>query len=371
MESLCITNYFLNENTIKKITMELAEKQEPSVNGKIIGALKGKNYNRPPIWLMRQAGRYLPEYRKIREEYGSFLKMCYTPEIASEITLQPIRRFGFDAAIIFSDILVIPHAMGMGLDYIEGKGPVLESISDEKDIDNLRVDNISGHLQPVFDTIGMVRDELPDETALIGFAGAPWTVATYMIEGGGSKDFAKVKGFTYNKPELFNKIIDIIVKSTISYIGGQIRAGADLVQIFDSWSGVVPEPEFTNFIIEPTRKIVDSLKIEYPDVPIIGFPKGAGVRYVDYARETGVDGVGIDYTVPPEWAAENLQPYVCVQGNLDPFLLASNNRDKIISQTEYIIDKLGKNPFIFNLGHGILPNTPVENVELLLDVIKN
>jgi len=336
----------------------------------ILHALAGNSNETPPIWLMRQAGRYLSEYRQIRKDAGGFLNMCYSPSLASEVTLQPIRRFNFDAAIIFSDILVIPHAMGVGLDYINGEGPVLEKITSDERIDKLKIDNILPHLEPVFEALRKTKKELPEKTALVGFAGAPWTVATYMVEGGGSKQFAEVKTLAYNNPVLFERLINILVDSTITYLCAQVEAGAQVLQIFDSWAAVLADDgSFEKWCIEPIAKIVSGVKEKYPNIPIIGFPKGAGLRYEQFIHKTGIDGVGIDYSVPLKFAADKLQPHVCVQGNMDPLLLASD-KNMAVKEAKRIISILGDGPFIFNLGHGIVPHTPIEHVQALIKTVR-
>ncbi len=336
---------------------------------KILSSLQGKTHKTPPIWLMRQAGRYLEEYRNIRKEAGGFLDMCFNPDLASEVTLQPIRRFGFDGAIIFSDILVIPYAMGVELDYVQGEGPKLGKIDTAEKIAKLDVSSITAKLNPVFEALQKTYSELPDETTLIGFAGSPWTVATYMIEGGGSKDFANVRKFAYAERKSFEQLIQKLVDATIEYLSGQIKAGAEVIQLFDSWSGILPENEFIKWVIQPTDKIVSALKKLHPDIPIIGFPKGAGLMYERYIKEIEIDGVGLDFTVPLEWVRDVIQPHVCVQGNLDPILLA-NDAEGALKEAGRIINILGDNPFIFNLGHGILPYTPIENVERLVEFVR-
>lgn len=332
---------------------------------KLIGALSGKKYKTPPIWLMRQAGRYLPEYNLKRKEAGSFLDLCYNSDLASEVTLQPIERFGFDAAIIFSDILVLPHALGIDVEYIEGTGPVLG----EFDIRKIQTGQVYKKLKPVFDAIKKTKKKLPENVAMIGFAGSPWTVATYIIEGGTSKDFTQAKLFAYKHEHEFSPLIDMLVEETIEYLCGQIDAGVEVIQLFDSWAGVLSEKQFDRWVISPTIKIIGALREYKKDIKIIGFPKGAGALYKKFVRETGVDGVSIDASVPLLWAEKNLQPYTCVQGNLDPALLASS-RNGLVKEVKRIKKVLGKKPFIFNLGHGILPETPIENVELLIDVVR-
>lgn len=332
--------------------------------------LAGEKTEKIPFWLMRQAGRYLPEYRQLREKAGSFLNLCYNPEHASEVTLQPIRRFGMDAAIIFSDILVVPHAMGLHLDYLEGRGPMLTKIRNKSDIKNLIRGNHGNHLKPIYETIKIVKSQLPQNTALIGFAGAPWTVATYMVEGGASKHFEAVRKMAMLAPEMFQELIDIIVDETLEYLVFQIKYGAEAIQIFDSWAGILSEKEFDKWVIEPTKKLIDKIRETYPDVPIIGFPKGAGVLYKKYTEKTGVTAVGIDSSLPLKWAKTNLQKKLPVQGNLDPMLLAINQKEAR-KETKRILKNFSAGSHIFNLGHGVLPYTPIENVEAVIEEIRN
>lgn len=335
----------------------------------LLNVLKGKKQSPIPLWLMRQAGRYLPEYREIRSKVPDFLTMCYSPELATEVTLQPIRRFGFDAAILFSDILVVPDALGCKVEFAEGEGPKLNTITDQKTLDSLSLEGFLAHLFPVFKALENISRELPVNTTLIGFAGSPWTVATYMVEGKTSKQFEKVRQLSYTSPEVFEKLITLLVEATSLYVIEQIKHGAEVIQLFDSWSGVLPEEPFKQWIIEPTKAIVTNVKASYPDTPIIGFPKGAGVNLLRYIAETGVDAVGVDYTLPLEWIRDNLQTQLPVQGNLDPILLASD-KNAMKNQVEKILKTLGNKPFIFNLGHGILPHTPIENVELLIETVR-
>ncbi|MDH5559086.1 MAG: uroporphyrinogen decarboxylase [Alphaproteobacteria bacterium] len=332
-------------------------------------ALKGENLKSPPLWLMRQAGRYLPEYREIRGNVSGFLELCYTPELAVEVTLQPIRRYGFDAAILFSDILVVPDALGQAVRFEEGEGPKLNPVRSVADLDILSLDRLHEHLAPVYETVRRLSVELPDETALIGFAGAPWTVATYMVEGKGSRDFANARGWGLQDPEGFSKLIDLVTEATAAYLCRQVEAGAEVLQIFDSWAGVLSENEFEKWAIEPTAKIVSTVKARYPDIPVIGFPRGAGILYKRYVAETGVDAVSLDSTMPLDWAAENLQDKVALQGNLDPLLLLGGG-EPMDREIRRILDRLGKGPFIFNLGHGIIKETPPENVARLVDVVR-
>jgi uroporphyrinogen decarboxylase len=331
----------------------------------LLRALSGQAQPRPPVWLMRQAGRYLPEYYATRARAGSFLHLCYNPELAAEVTLQPIRRYGLDGAILFSDILVVPHALGQALDYVEGEGPKLEPVTDAAGIARLSAGRLHEVLGPVYETVGRVAALLPPEVALIGFAGAPWTVATYMVEGGGSKEHAAVKRLAYGEPETFARLVDLLVEATAAYLLRQIQAGAEAVQLFDSWAGVLPEAEFERWVIAPTRRIVDAVRAAAPKVPVIGFPRGAGLLYERYLAGTGVDAVGLDGSVPPGWAAQALQPKAAVQGNLDPVLLLTGG-EAMIRAAGAIVAALGRGPFVFNLGHGVLQKTPPEHVAALV-----
>ena len=331
----------------------------------LLRALSGQAQPRLPVWLMRQAGRYLPEYHATRARAGSFLDLCYNPALAAEVTLQPIRRYGLDAAILFSDILVVPHALGQALDYVEGEGPKLDPVTDAGGIDRLSADRLHEVLGPVYETVGRVATLLPPEVALIGFAGAPWTVATYMVEGGGSKEYAAVKGLAFGARETFARLIDLLVEATGSYLLRQIAAGAEAVQLFDSWAGVLPPAEFDRWVIAPTRRIVDAVRAAAPKVPVIGFPRGAGLLYERYLAGTGVDAVGLDGSVPPSWAAQALQPRAAVQGNLDPVFLVTGG-EPMIRAADAIVDALGGGPFVFNLGHGVQQRTPPEHVAALI-----
>ena len=327
----------------------------------ILNALAGKASRRPPVWLMRQAGRYLPEYRALRQRSKDFLEFCFTPERAAEATMQPIRRFGMDAAILFSDILVIPHALGQGVAFREGEGPVLERLRNRADIAALRVDGVEARLAPVYETVRQVKMALPPETTLIGFAGGPWTVATYMVEGGPTKDFRRVKLWAYSDPEGFTALIDLITEATVEYLMAQIAAGAEAVQLFDTWAGVLAEAEFERWVLAPTRKIVNRLKERYANFPVIGFPRGAGILYRRYLAETGIDAIGVDTACPAAFAREELQGRAAVQGNLDPVLLIAGGAP-LRRAVQQLRSVLGAGPFIFNLGHGVLPQTPPENV---------
>lgn len=334
-------------------------------------ALQGKKTNRVPFWFMRQAGRYLPEYRKLRSTAGGFLDMCYNPEFACEVTLQPLRRFDMDGAILFSDILVTPHALGQSLDFVPGTGPVLVALKTEEDIDKLQfnADKIHTHLEPVYQTIDRLSKALDQDKTLIGFAGSPWTVATYMIEGGSSKDFGRVKSWAYKNETSFQKLIDILVETTSVYLIEQINRGADVVQVFDSWASALAYDQFDKWVIDPTKRIVEKVKTVHPDTPIIGFPKGVGVRYIDYINKTGVNAVGFDHALNLDFVRDELQSKCTVQGGLDNALLLSGG-DAMIRQATKIVETLKDRPFIFNLGHGVIKETPVEHVKALSDFIK-
>ncbi len=337
---------------------------------KFIDTLNGKISDIPPIWLMRQAGRYLPEYLKTRAEAGNFLDLCYNPKLATEVTLQPIRRFGFDASILFSDILVIPHALGQELSFAENHGPLLGEIPKTL---NFNESVFHVNLLPVYETVSMIRENLQKEgflnTALIGFSGAPWTLACYMIDRKGSKDFAQTRIMALRNPDEFSALIDILVTAISSYLIKQIEHGAEVVQIFDSWAGVLPPSEFQKWVIEPTSRIVKILKSKYPSIPVIGFPKGAGFLYPDYVRTTGVTAIGIDTQTPPQWAADHLQSAIPVQGNLDPFTLVAGGAC-LDNAIDAIIAAWSGKPYIFNLGHGIDKSTPVAHVTQLINRIR-
>lgn len=340
----------------------------------ILQTLGGKTLTKPPFWMMRQAGRYLPEYREIRQKAGSFLDVAYNPDLATEVTMQPIRRFGMDAAILFSDILVVPHALGQSLEFVEGEGPKLDPVRSVEAIKKLNMDKFDEITAPVYETVSRVRAQLDAEgfasTTLIGFAGAPWTVATYMIEGGSSRDFIYSKGWAYKNIQDFMLLIDKITEATIYYLSKQIEAGAEVIQIFDSWAGVLDEHLFRRIVLPSTKKIVDELHMSYPHVPIIGFPKGIGRACQEYIRDTGVNALSIDSQVSPRWAASAIQPSVPVQGNLDPVCLMVGG-DALILEIENIVANLSLGPFIFNLGHGIHKDTPVENVEQMVRFLQD
>jgi uroporphyrinogen decarboxylase len=318
---------------------------------------------------MRQAGRYLPEYREVRSRVSSFLDLCRTPELAAEVTLQPLRRFDLDAAIVFSDILIIPYALGQKVEFVEGEGPRLEPVRDAGAIAKLNLENVTKVLAPVCETIERVVGALPKEIPLIGFCGAPWTVATYMVEGQGSKDQAEARLWAYRNRVAFQRLIDLLVEASAEYLISQVTAGARALQIFDSWAGSLPEDEFDSWCIASTRRLVELLKAKVPDVPVIGFPRGSGVLAERYAKETGVDALGCDTSQPIDWIRDRLQTHVPVQGNLDPLLLVAG-RPPLDERVEAILATLGSGPFIFNLGHGIRPETPIENVERLVSLVK-
>jgi len=323
---------------------------------------------RPPFWLMRQAGRYLPEYREVRKTAKNFLNFCYSPDLAVEVTLQPIRRFKPDAAIMFSDILVIPDALGQKVDFIEGRGPVLDPIRHVDQFGILNPLNVLDYLKPVFQTISRLKNELDDKTALIGFAGAPWTVAVYMIEGHGGTDCSHARCWAYENPEGFSKLMDILVDATSEYLIAQIDHGAEIIQLFDSWAGVLSETQFRKWVIEPNRQIVEKIRARHPHIPIIGFPRNAGNLYKDFVEQTGVDGVSLDHGVGIDWAVEHLQSKCTVQGNLDNHVLLSGGQ-ALDDELNRIFNGFSNGPFIFNLGHGVLQFTPVDHVQHVADFI--
>ncbi len=317
---------------------------------------------------MRQAGRFLPEYRELRSRHKNFLEFCYTPEAAAEATIQPIRRFGMDAAIIFSDILVIPHALGMDVYFEEGRGPVLVPVRNAKDRKTLgKLD--AKKLEPVYEAIRLTKKALPQETTLIGFAGAPWTLSCYMVEGGSSQEFAEVKSLMRGEPELFSDITSLLVDSVITHATNQIKAGAEVIQLFDSWAGILNEEEYDKWSVQPAKAIVSGIKKQFPHTPVIGFPRQSGSKFKHYAKETGVDAISIDNSVPLEWVRDNLQAGIVVQGCLNPQSLAGS-RQAMLDEAAQIMEMLGDKPFVFNLGHGILPTTPVENMQALCDFLR-
>lgn len=324
----------------------------------------------PALWLMRQAGRYLPEYRATRSRAGSFLDLCYTPKLAAEVTLQPIRRFGFDGAIIFSDILVVPHALGVPVTFLEGEGPRLQPVLSVGEIQRLKPERSAATFDRVYEAIQIVRAALPAETSLIGFCGAPWTVATYMVAGRGTPDQAEARLWAYRDPVAFEGLTNILVEVSVNYLDGQIAAGADVVQIFDSWAGSLPDDQFDRWVIEPTRRIVSALERRHPGTPVIGFPRGAGDKTARYARETGVSGVGCDTGMSlAGMQSLGREARVTVQGNLDPLLLVAGGVQLERRVADILAAMVGQ-PFIFNLGHGILPETPVEHVARVVELVR-
>jgi uroporphyrinogen decarboxylase len=353
------------------VTTRLAEQPASSPRSRqaLVHVLDGHGLSPPPIWLMRQAGRYLPEYRAVREKAGGFLDLCYTPELAAEVTLQPIRRYGFDAAILFSDILVIADALGQHVAFKEGEGPSLEPITSERELSRLHPGRTGQKFSKVFETVARAREYLPRETALIGFCGAPWTVATYMVAGEGSSDHAAARLWAYRDRAGFSKLIDIVVETSITYLDGQVHAGADVLQIFDSWASNLPEPEFDAWVVAPTKRIVTELKARHPGVPIIGFPRGAGENANRYVEITQVDGIGCDTAEPLSAMRALAQLGVAAQGNLDPLLLVVGG-EIMERRVHAILAAMRGLPFIFNLGHGIVPQTPPENVAQLVALVR-
>jgi len=334
----------------------------------MIRALNGEILDRPPFWLMRQAGRYLPEYKEVRKQSKSFLSFCYSPDLAVEVSLQPLRRYHMDAAIVFCDILVIPDALSQQVQFLEGEGPVLDPLRSLEDVQRLSRDRIHEHLAPVYETVSRLSQEIPEQTALIGFAGAPWTVAVYMVEGRGGTDCSRVLQWANDAPDEFQVLMDLLVESTADYLIRQIESGAEIIQLFDSSAGVLNEDQFRRWSIEPMQKIVARLKQSFPEVPIIGFPRNVGTLAEAYVRETGVDGVSLDQITPLDWIAETLQPQCTVQGNLDNELLVTGG-EELDRDVVKILKALSTGPFIFNLGHGVMQQTPPEHVGRVADLI--
>ncbi len=339
-----------------------------SAKQKLLNVLKGDREDIPPIWLMRQAGRYLPEYRALRETKGGFLELCYDSDAAAEVTLQPIRRFGFDGAILFSDILVIPYAMGQNLWFEAGEGPRLAPKIGEAKLSDLNA--VPGRLTAIYKTVAKVKAALPPEVTFLGFAGSPWTIATYMVAGQGSKDQSAARHMAYTEPERFEELIDAIVALTIEYLCGQIEAGVDAVQLFDSWAGSLSPAQFERWVIAPNRAIVDGVRLRYPSTPIIGFPKGAGGKLAAYARGVAPDAIGLDETVDPVWADSVLPKGMPVQGNLDPLALVAGGA-ALEEAVAHILKAFKNRPHIFNLGHGIVPHAPIAHVEKLLSLVRD
>lgn len=334
----------------------------------LLETIRGQKPARPPIWIMRQAGRYLPEYRETRAQAGSFLELCYTPELAAEVTLQPLRRFDLDAAILFSDILVVPDALGQSVRFETGEGPVLEPIGPEG-LGRLEPDRVVGHLAPVFETLRRLKAALPADKTLLGFCGSPWTVATYMIAGRGSPDQAAARLFALQHPDVFTRLIDILVEASVAYLLAQFEAGADAVQLFESWALNLDEAAFRAQVIEPNRRIVEGVRAKKPDAIFIGFPRGAAGMVAEYAKATRVNALGLDYSMPVAFADRLLPPGLPVQGNLDPLRLVAGG-DQLDRCVDEIIEGFAGRPHIFNLGHGIVPETPIGHVERLIARVK-
>jgi uroporphyrinogen decarboxylase len=340
------------------------------LSSRLLRPFAGEAISPPPIWLMRQAGRYLPEYRALRAKAGSFLELCYAPALAAEAALQPVRRYGLDAAILFSDILVVPDALGQAVTFAEGEGPRLEPIRGPSDLARLRPAGSEAKFARVCEAVARLRQDLPEGTALIGFCGAPWTVATYMVEGQGSADQAQARLWAYRDPTGFARLIELLIDTSIGYLCAQIDAGADVLQIFDTWAGALPDLEFARWVVAPTQRIVAGVRGRHPEVPIIGFPRGAGLRIGDYAEATGVQGIGCDVAVPlVEMAALASKQRRVVQGNIDPLVLAAGGQPCDAAVTR-LIEAMHGRPFICNLGHGVRPETPPEHVARLVALVR-
>lgn len=350
-------------------TVENATRKDGPLSKRLLRAFTNDPADRPPFWFLRQAGRYLPEYQRLRRETPDFLSFCYTPSLCVEAALQPLRRYRMDAAILFSDILVIPDALGRTVRFVEGQGPVLEPIRHEDEIRALHPGGLDDRLAPVYAAVAGLAQAIPAETALIGFAGAPWTLALYMIEGQGGTGGERARAWAWRDPESFAGLISVLVDAVSHCLCRQIDHGAEVVQLFDSWAGLLAERQFCDLVIAPTAAIVRRLKAHAPQVPIIGFPRSCGVLYEAYARQTGVDAVGLDAGVPVEWAASSLKPRCAVQGNLDN-LLAVSGGDALERETRRILAGLGPDRFIFNLGHGVLPDTPPEHIARVAELIR-
>ena len=336
----------------------------------LLCVLAGEREDVPPLWLMRQAGRYLPEYRALREKAGGFLELCFDAKSAAEITLQPIRRFGFDAAILFSDILVVPHALGQRVWFVEGEGPRLEPLGDPAAVQSVLQASLDHTvLEPVYETIARVRQDLPLAVTLLGFCGAPWTLATYMIAGQGTPDQLPARLFAYRYPKAFAELIALLVDASASYLVRQFAAGVEAVQIFDTWAGILPAQEFENWCIRPHAQIIDKVRAEIPGARIIGFPRGAGTKLSRYLDAVAVDAVGLDWTIAPEFARSTIQTRCPVQGNLDPVVLLGGG-EALDRSIDAVLAAFAQRPFIFNLGHGVLPQTPIAHVERLVERVR-
>lgn len=337
----------------------------------MLEALAGEVQSTPPIWMMRQAGRYLPEYRRTRSEAGDFLSLCYNSDLATEVTLQPIRRYGFDAAILFADILLVPQALGADLCFVTGEGPRLSTITSQAEFDALKgPEDIHEILAPIYQTVRNLTSSLPSETTLIGFAGAPWTVAAYMIAGRGTPDQGPAHALKAENRTVFDAVIDRITDATINYLSAQIEAGAEVVKIFDSWAGSLKGQDFEDFAVAPTKRIIKALKAQHPDIPIIAFPREGGDGYIGFHEKTGADCVAIDNSVTPEWAARNVQSAGCVQGNLASSHMITGG-EALVRETRAVVEAFRKGPHIFNLGHGITPDADPDNVQLMIDAVRS
>ena len=336
----------------------------------ILRALAGETLPVPPVWMMRQAGRYLPEYRATRAEAGDFLSLCYAPDLAAEVTLQPIRRYGFDAAILFADILLLPQALGADLWFETGEGPRLSTITTPGELAKLKpVEAIHDTLSPIYETVRILARDLPKDTTLIGFAGAPWTVATYMVAGRGTPDQGPAHALKASDRATFQGLIDILTEGTIAYLSAQVEAGAEVIKLFDSWAGSLKGQDFDDFALAPARRIIAALKARHPGLPVIAFPREAGPRYEGFARATGADCVALDSSVSADWAAPHVQKDGCVQGNLDQRLLVTGGED-LVAETKRVVRAFSGGPHIFNLGHGITPDADPDNVQRMIDAIR-
>ncbi len=335
----------------------------------LLRVLAGERQRIPPVWMMRQAGRYLPEYRQVRAKAGGFLDLCFNPALAAEVTLQPIKRFGFDAAILFSDILVVPLALGRRLWFAEGEGPRLDPLSEPRDLMALRPEPDDTVLSPIYETVRRVKSELPEETTFIGFCGAPWTVATYMVAGRGTPDQAPAKGLAARDPEAFQHLVDCLVEASVGYLAKQLEAGVEAVQIFDTWAGSLPPDDFERWCVQPTKKLVAKLREIRPGTRVIGFPRGAGAGIPRYVDETGVDAVSLESEIDRGFAREQIQSRVPVQGNVDPQVLLAGG-EALDREVDAVLEAFSGGPHIFNLGHGIVPPTPIAHVERMLKRVR-
>ncbi|WP_375175781.1 uroporphyrinogen decarboxylase [Pseudooceanicola sp.] len=343
---------------------------ETKTDKTILKALRGEVQEVPPIWMMRQAGRYLPEYRATRAQAGDFLSLCYNPELAAEVTLQPIRRYGFDAAILFADILLLPQALGADLWFVTGEGPRLSTLTSRAEFDALKpASDVHEVLSPIYETVSILSRELPRETTLIGFAGAPWTVATYMVAGRGTPDQGPAHALIAEDRALFSALIDRLTEGTVEYLSRQIEAGAEVVKLFDSWAGSLKGQDFDDFSLAPAKRIIAELKARHPGIPVIAFPREAGDRYIGFARATGADCVAVDNSVSAQWAAEHVQVDGCVQGNLASRHMVTGGQ-ALVDETRDIVRAFSGGPHIFNLGHGITPDADPDNVQRMIDAVR-